>query len=129
MRGWQVRTLGPGFNKVDGTFVIPSQTGDLKFELDAEMRFRLFWKLEGALFAEAGNVWRMDALSGPFLKSIAADWGAGIRVNLDFILLRLDFGVKMHEPSRPEGSRWIGPSQWFKGGDNHAIHFGVGYPF
>lgn len=129
MRGWQVRTLGPGFNKVDDTFVIPSQTGDLKFELDAEMRFRLFWKLEGALFAEAGNVWRMDALSGPFLKSIAADWGAGIRVNLDFILLRLDFGVKMHEPSRPEGSRWIGPSQWFKGGDNHAIHFGVGYPF
>ena len=129
MRGWQVRTLGPGFNKVDDTFVIPSQTGDLKFELDAEMRFRLFWKLEGALFAEAGNVWRMDALSGPFLKSIAADWGAGIRGNLDFILLRLDFGVKMHEPSRPEGSRWIGPSQWFKGGDNHAIHFGVGYPF
>ena len=129
MRGWQVRTLGPGFNKVDDTFVIPSQTGDLKFELDAEMRFRLFWKLEGALFAEAGNVWRMDALSGPFLKSIAADWGAGIRVNLDFILLRLDFGVKMHEPSRPEGSRWIGPSQLFKGGDNHAIHFGVGYPF
>lgn len=109
--------------------MIPSQTGDLKFELDAEMRFRLFWKLEGALFAEAGNVWRMDTLSGPFLKSIAADWGAGIRVNLDFILLRLDFGVKMHEPSRPAGSRWIGPSQWFKGGDNHAIHFGVGYPF
>ncbi|HBH20819.1 MAG TPA: hypothetical protein DDX33_02110 [Rikenellaceae bacterium] len=129
MRGWQVRTLGPGFSAVDESFVIPSQTGDLKLELDAELRFKLLWKLEGAMFAEAGNIWRMDSLSGAFPRSIAADWGAGLRLNLDFILIRVDLGVKLHDPSQPEGQRWIGPSRWLKGVNNYTIHFGVGYPF
>lgn len=128
MRGWQVRTLGPGYSEPDPYFVIPSQTGDLKLEFDAEFRFRLFWKLEGALFAETGNIWRLDQLSGAFPGSLAADWGTGIRVNLDFLLLRLDFGFKLHDPARAEGSRWLGPAQWVKKG-SHAIHFGVGYPF
>ncbi|MBR1731792.1 MAG: hypothetical protein IJ725_05115, partial [Ruminococcus sp.] len=63
-----------------------------------------------------------------FYNSLAADWGFGLRVNLDFILLRLDLGVKSHDPSRAEGERWIAPSEWTKA-DNLALHFGVGYPF
>ena len=131
MRGWQVRTLGPGFNKMDDSFIIPSQTGDLKLEMDIEYRFNMFWKLEGALFAEAGNIWLLNEINrfediGP--ESIAADWGLGLRFNLDFILLRFDMGFKVHAPARPDGSRWLTPRQWFAP-DGSAFHFGVGYPF
>ena len=127
MRGWQVRTLGPGFSQIDNSFVIPSQTGDIKLEADLEYRFDMFWKLEGAVFAEVGNVWRLDMMRN-FFESLAGDWGVGLRVNLDFILLRIDAGFKVHDPARPEGSRWLRPAEWV-GRDGYAIHFGVGYPF
>ena len=61
-------------------------------------------------------------------RSLAADLGLGLRVNLDFILLRLDAGFKLHDPSRPEGERWRAPDKWIKR-DGFSIHFGVGYPF
>lgn len=128
MRGWQAHALGPGFSKPDESFAIPSQTGDLKFEADLEYRFRMFWKMEGALFAEAGNVWELRSGLPDFAASIAGDCGFGLRLNLDFILVRLDAGFKVREPSRDPGSRWIGPSGWFTP-DGYAIHFGVGYPF
>lgn len=127
MRGWQARSLGPGFDKTSTFFSIPSQTGDLKFEADVEYRFNMFWKLEGALFAEAGNVWNSRD-DNDFISSLAADWGLGLRVNLNFILLRLDAGFKVHDPSRDAGSRWLTPDLWFQK-DGCSIHFGVGYPF
>ncbi len=134
MRGWQARDLGPGSTKPwSEYFLIPSQTGDLKLEANIEYRCPLFWKLEGALFADAGNVWELRAYEGFegenfSFDTIAGDWGLGIRVNLDFILVRIDLGTKVYEPCRPAGSRWIGPSDWLKRG-NFALHFGVGYPF
>ncbi len=128
MRGWQVRTLGPGFSEMDSFFIIPNQTGDIKIEADLEYRFKMFWKLEGALFAEAGNVWQHDALQELRLESLAADWGLGVRLNMDFILLRVDMGFKLYDPSREAGSRWAGPSKWLRD-DGFAVHFGVGYPF
>ena len=130
MRGWQARTLGPGSEPLSAYFVLPSQTGNFKLEADLEYRFPMFWKLEGALFAEAGNVWEMGSseLAGIRLPdTIAGDWGLGLRVNLDFILLRLDAGFRVHDPARSAGDRWVGPKGWFSGAS--AIHFGVGYPF
>ena len=143
MRGWQARTLGPGFAAPYELFTIPMQIGDMKLEANVEYRFPLFWKLEGALFADAGNIWDLpvhyteeelaEADEGGFFhwkdiaRSAGLDWGLGLRVNLNFILLRLDAGVRLHDPARPEGDRWVPPAQWFKG--NTAIHFGVGYPF
>ena len=139
MRGWQARALGPGFSAGDDAFIIPSQTGDIKLEMNLEYRFKLFWKLEGALFTDIGNVWNLkyeDTAEGrlgafrlnDFYNSLAADWGTGLRVNLEFILLRVDFGMKMVDPSKPDGSRVIGPGGWLKG-SNNAFHFGIGYPF
>ena len=149
MRGWQARALGPGFTAGQYFFAIPSQTGDYKIEADAEYRFPLFWKLEGATFLEAGNVWTYEMDMGTFKvvdapeyhkmtmyykveeswpRSIAMDWGVGLRVNLDFILLRLDAGFKLYEPCREAGNRWLTPGQWFHR-NGCAIHFGVGYPF
>ena len=135
MRGWQARTLGPGAQQMNPGYMLPSQTGNLKLEADLEYRFPLFWKLEGGLFAEAGNVWLTVAEEGeePFRVqdiplTLAGDWGLGLRVNLDFILVRLDVGFKVHEPNRDPGRRWLKPRDWFSR-DGAAIHFGVGYPF
>ena len=134
MRGWQARALGPGrVEPWTEYFLIPSQTGDFKMEANVEYRFPIFWKLEGALFVDAGNIWDLRKGVGTegtnfSFDSIAADWGMGIRVNLDFILVRIDMGTKVYEPCRPADERLIGPAEWLKRG-NFAIHFGVGYPF
>ena len=133
MRGWQARMLGPGYAPVSDIFVLPSQTGQFKLEMDLEYRFPMFWKLEGALFAEAGNVWNLKSVREDDLDtfswgSVAADWGFGVRVNLDFILLRLDSGFRLYDPVRAVSARWVGPRAWFKEGCM-AVHFGVGYPF
>ena len=137
LRGWQARTVGPGLSQMDKSFVIPNQTGDMRLEANVEYRFDLFWKLAGAIFVDAGNVWTLqgadteeNALSrfslDTFGDSIAANWGAGIRLNFGFLLLRVDMGLRVHDPARE--NKWVAPSQWFKG-DGYAIHFGVGYPF
>ena len=134
MRGWQARALGPGgVEPWTEYFLIPSQTGDFKMEANVEYRFPIVWKLEGALFADVGNIWDLRSTeflsrSGFSFDTIAADWGLGIRVNLDFILVRIDLGTKVYEPCRPADERLIGPADWLKR-DNFALHFGVGYPF
>ncbi len=132
MRGWQVRALGPGADELMEIFTIPSQTGDWKLEFDLEYRQKMFWKFEAALFAEAGNVWMLERVrlddDLPWAQTIAADWGIGLRLNLDFILLRLDWGIKLYEPSRAAGHRWLTPAEWV-GRNGSALHFGVGYPF
>ena len=133
MRGWQVRALGPGAEEMFTYFAIPSQTGEWKAEFDVEYRQKLFWKFEGALFAEMGNIWEFPSEFNSeqtefWPATIAADWGLGLRLNLDFILLRLDWGIKMYEPSRAAGKRWLSPSDWV-GRDGSTLHFGVGYPF
>ena len=137
LRGWQSRTVGPGLAPRDTSFVIPNQTGDMKLEANIEYRFDMFWKVAGAVFVDAGNVWALkadDSEEGQislfrwkdFGKSIAANWGVGVRLDFGFLLLRLDLGLKIHDPAREQ--RWVNPGQWFKR-DNYALHFGVGYPF
>lgn len=137
LRGWQVRTVGPGTAPMDSTFVIPNQTGDMKLEANIEYRFRMFWKVAGALFVDAGNIWtlkddgsvtgresmfRWDNLG----KSIAMNWGFGLRLDFNFLILRLDLGMKVHDPARMQ--KWVHPADWFHR-NNYALHFGVGYPF
>ena len=138
MRGWQARALGPGHAKTDTTFVIPSQTGDVKLEANLEYRFPMFWKLCGAVFADVGNIWTLKETDGDdgththfdlknLATSLAANWGVGLRVDLNFLILRLDMGMKVYDPSL-DADRWRAPSQWLRK-DGYSIHFGVGYPF
>lgn len=138
MRGWQARALGPGHAKADTTFVIPSQTGDVKLEANLEYRFPMFWKLCGAVFTDVGNIWTLKETDGDdgshthfdlknLAASLAADWGIGLRVDLNFLILRLDMGMKVYDPSL-DTARWRSPSQWLKK-DGYTLHFGVGYPF
>ena len=137
LRGWQARTVGPGLSQMDDSFVIPNQTGDMKLEANIEYRFDMFWKFAGAVFVDAGNIWTLrnkgegnsdeSMFSWNTLgESIAANWGVGLRLDFGFLLLRLDMGVKMHDPARVE--KWVTPDLWFER-DGYALHFGVGYPF
>ena len=135
LRGWQARTVGPGLSQMDRSFIIPNQTGDMRLEANIEYRFNLFWKIAGAVFADAGNIWTLRD-TGPddrsmfrwetLGESIAANWGIGVRLNLGFLLLRVDMGMKIHDPAREK--KWVGPGKWFDS-DGYAVHFGVGYPF
>lgn len=137
LRGWQVRTVGPGTAPMDSSFVIPNQTGDMKIEANIEYRFKMFWKVAGALFVDAGNIWTLKDDNTPtgkesmfewniFGESIAMNWGAGLRLDFNFLILRLDLGMKIHDPAREQ--KWVNPAQWLMR-DNYALHFGVGYPF
>lgn len=138
LRGWQARTVGPGYAQVDTTFTIPNQTGDMRLEANIEYRFPLFWNFEGAVFMDAGNVWNLNDHTDDsqqnregifkfdnFYRHIAADWGVGLRLDLKFVLLRLDLGNKLYDPAIND---WIGPRSFLKKG-NYALQFGVGYPF
>ena len=144
MRGWQARTLGPGRSQAYDFFAIPSQVAGAKVELNAEYRFPIVWKLEGAAFVDVGNIFEiltpkmlqlaqsqgdpLDVSSFSFdhLENLAASWGIGLRVNLDFIVLRLDAGFRLHDPARTQ--RWLSFKDMFSK-DGAALHFGVGYPF
>ena len=119
---------------MDKTFVIPNQTGDMRLEANAEYRFDIFWNFAGALFVDAGNVWALQGSDNEigrfrwntFGKSIAVNWGAGLRLDFDFLLIRVDMGIRLHDPAREK--RWVSPDKWLKR-DGYALHFGVGYPF
>ena len=143
LRGWSTRSVGPGNAKPDKVFVIPSQTGDMKLEANAELRFPIIGKVAGAFFVDAGNVWLMNHKNSETVftveeglftfknlaESLAIDTGIGVRLDLNFILVRLDAGLVIHDPARDPGERWIHPGGWFGKGRGFAVHFGVGYPF
>ncbi len=136
LRGWQARTVGPGTSPRDSSFVIPNQTGDMRLEANIEYRFDMFWKVEGAVFVDAGNIWTLQEHDkeaekslfkwNTFGESIAANWGLGLRLNFGFLLVRVDMGMKIHDPAREQ--KWVNPGKWLRR-DNYALHFGVGYPF
>ena len=137
LRGWQARAVGPGLASLDTTFIIANQTGDMKLEANLEYRFRMFWKMEGAVFLDAGNVWNLrdtgsddsadsKLMMRTFASSIAANWGIGLRLDLNFLLLRVDMGMRLHDPAREH--KWLRPGEWLDR-NGFAVHFGVGYPF
>jgi len=137
IRAWQVRTLGPGTYKLPEDIIYPNQTADIKLETNFEYRYPLIWKLEGAMFVDIGNIWaanKYDNRPGAlfewntFYKELAVGSGTGIRLNLDFFIARVDIGVKLRDPSAPEGQRFIPTSRPYTRQD-FAINVAIGYPF
>ncbi len=137
VRGWNVRTLGPGsYQAVEGQTTIYDQSGDIRLDLNVEYRSRLFWKLEMAAFVDAGNIWTIKDYEGQeggqfkfnqFYKEIAMSYGLGIRLDFDFFLLRFDCGMKAYDPGQSGKDKWaiLHPNLT----NNFAWHFAVGYPF
>lgn len=137
VRGWNVRNLGPGrYRGSNSSRWDANQCGDIRMDASVELRSRLFWKFEFAAFIDAGNVWTLEPydaqpqgeITSEFYKEIAASWGLGLRLVTDFVVLRLDLGIKAHDPSLGSGSdAWVITDPLSH--NNRTFHFAVGYPF
>ena len=139
LRGWAVRGIGPGkYKGTDGRIDFINQTGDMKIDLNVEYRTHLFWKLDGAIFADAGNIWTLrkyeDQPGGQFkLKDfadqLAASYGLGFRFNFDYFIVRFDLGMKAVNPACDGKDNPHFPIIHPKLSRDFAFHFAVGLPF
>lgn len=136
VRGWNVRTLGPGSyagrNSV-ANFI--NQCGDISLNLSFEYRAKLFWVFDGALFVDAGNIWTIHNYSnqpggmfhlGDVPRQLAASYGTGLRLDFDYFLLRFDLGLKAHNPAEGEQQWPLLHPRWKR---DATFHFAVGLPF
>ncbi len=135
IRAFTVRSIGPGsYRAPNSRYSYMDQTGDIKLEANAELRAKLFGDLHGAIFLDAGNVWLMRndpqrpgaQLTASTLKNIALGTGAGLRYDLDFLVLRFDVGIALHAPYQTTKSGFYNIER-FK--DGLGLHFAIGYPF
>jgi len=136
IRAWQVRSLGPGTYQAPSG-VYPNQSADIKLEANLEYRFKLFWLMEGALFLDAGNIWAINSLDNregalfklnEFYRQIAVGTGTGLRFDFTYFIFRLDLGLKLVDPSLPEGQRFI-PGNYLIKNEHLNLSFAIGYPF
>lgn len=151
VRGWGIRELGPGsFYKPGADFY--DQSGEIRFDANIEYRSKVFWKIELAAFLDAGNIWTIKKYEeqekgnfsfNSFYKEIALAWGLGIRLDFEYVLIRLDCGWKLYDPADVPQYKLDSTgnpvfngykSKWpvtkpFDFKHNTAWHIAVGYPF
>jgi outer membrane protein assembly factor BamA len=129
LRAWKARAVGPGsyrdsLNSLD-------KIGDIVLEGNIEYRFDLFDIIDGALFADIGNIWNIkenqarpgSGISKNFYKELAIGAGIGLRLDLDFFVIRFDFATPVKDPEFEEGERWTFDIR------RTNINVGIGYPF
>ena len=147
IRAWPIRTLGPGSFAGTTNF---GQIGDMQIEANVELRSKIFKKLNGAVFIDAGNIWLLNPnktypggnfLSNKFYKEFAIGSGVGLRLDFNFFILRFDLGLKVRDPQFQENQRWVighlfdaGWYSSFSQLHNEGYSFlnfnlGIGYPF
>lgn len=154
-RGWNARALGPGSYQyyLDSTRTA-TQAGDIRIGGNLEYRFPLGSSLRGAVFCDAGNIWTINEDTNRVGSQFTENWineigiagGFGLRLDLDFFVIRLDVGIPLRNPALPENARWIWQSREpfvaeledYYGPDyinNYPwpffpqFHLGIGYPF
>lgn len=139
VRGWSVRSLGPGSMGLEYARSFADQVGDIRLDMNLEYRTKLFWKFEMAAYVDAGNIWIFhEDASHPkanfdfsrFYKEIAFSYGLGLRADFNFFVLRFDTGMKAYDPQQRGGKKWAIKNPNFNSRTgNFAWHFAVGYPF
>jgi len=139
IRAWQVRSLGPGRYVLpdEQKSQYPNQLADIKLEANAEYRFDLFWQFKGAVFLDAGNIWAISSAdertgaifrTGSFYQDLAVGTGFGLRLDLSFVIVRLDLGAKLRDPGLLNGPGWFPKyDSYFREG--LVLNFAIGYPF
>ncbi len=141
MRAWRLRALGPGsYQDTNASSVLATErVGDIKFEMNLEYRVPIYKVLHLGLFIDAGNIWLMkksDAMPNAefafdrFYQEIAVNVGIGLRLDLSFFVIRLDYAVKIHDPGRT-GNTWsfLNWDKYANYRADRAIVLGIGYPF
>ena len=149
MRAWRARSLGPG--SYSAPLFAYDRIGEIRIEGNAEYRFKLIGFLEGALFADIGNIWiRNKDVNRPgaefevkdFISELGVGTGVGARLNFEFFIVRFDLGLQTKDPALPRGERWLfepkdryeaqlleltGAPVDYKAAFN--FNLGIGYPF
>ena len=147
IRAWQARRLGPGSSvptigdggRYDYNFEQPSE---MIIESMLEYRRKLYGYFDMALFIDVGNSWMIgvdasrpgaDFRFDRFYKEFAVGSGIGLRMDFDFLIIRLDLATKAIDPSQPEGERWVLDNINFRRPfglrGQTVLNFGIGYPF
>lgn len=144
IRAFRSRSIGPGTYRppnADSLSFFPDESGDLKLEMNSELRYAFNNIVRGAIFVDAGNVWlyRPDSsmpggvFNKDFMSQLAVGTGIGLRLNFSILLLRLDLGMPLREPWLPPGQRWVinqinfGSREWRR--KNLVLNIAIGYPF
>jgi outer membrane protein assembly factor BamA len=141
LRGFRSRSIGPGtYHPVTDRF-IPDQTGDIKLEINSELRPHISGPIYGAIFVDAGNIWLVNdsnyshkpgsQFTSKFLSQLAVDVGVGVRVDVTIFILRFDVAFPIRKPW--EQNPWVmnqirlsNPS-WRR--ENIVFNIAIGYPF
>lgn len=135
VRAWRARTLGPGSYDPRSNETRFDKIGDILLEGNFEYRFHIIKSFNGALFVDAGNIWRLrpdeakpggQFMVGSFLDQVAIGGGLGIRWDLNFFVLRLDLAAPLKDPKYPTGDRWTFDKKPWR---QTVANFGIGYPF
>jgi outer membrane protein insertion porin family len=141
IRAFRARSIGPGTWKDSISSFLPDESGDIKLEINTELRSKLFSIVHGAVFVDAGNIWLMNKndnkpgaeFSNKFLKQLAVGTGVGLRFDLSFLILRTDLAFPLRKPYLPDGQQWVideidfGSRSWRK--ENLVFNLAIGYPF
>lgn len=148
IRAFRSRSIGPGIYRAanaDSSKFFPDESGDIKLELNSEIRLSVNNIIEGAFFIDAGNIWlyRKDTsritprpgaeFTKDFLKQLAVGAGIGLRLNLQILLLRIDVATPLRKPYLPAGQQWVinqidfGSREWRR--QNLVLNLAIGYPF
>ncbi|MFK7807869.1 MAG: BamA/TamA family outer membrane protein [Saprospiraceae bacterium] len=147
IRAFRIREIGPGSFARDNvlnddiTNQFFDQTGDFKLEFSSEYRFPIFGFFKGAVFADVGNVWLVNDDEdvkeyfeiNNFWKELAVGTGFGLRLDIEYIVLRLDISTALRRPYFNEGFQWTFDRMDFRNQDwrreNIIYNLAVGYPF
>lgn len=141
LRAWRPRTIGPGSFSDSSSLIAIEKTGEMLFQGSVEYRFDIIDQLiDGAIFMDGGNIWNFredpnfpsaDFQLNRFYKEIALNTGLGLRFDLTYVILRVDWGIAVHDPAKLAGDRWViqdfFTNRWVF--DNTAVNFAIGYPF
>jgi len=136
MRGWQIRSLGPGSVSANLNSLNTERMGEIQLESNLEYRFPIASFFHGALFTDAGNIWLLkpnDQYPGGefrndmFYRELALDAGFGIRLDFGFFVFRFDGAIPFHDPALDAGKRWIRPR--YANLKDVMWNLGIGYPF
>jgi outer membrane protein assembly factor BamA len=148
IRAFRSRSVGPGTYRdpnADSLLFYPDQSGDIKLELNTELRYKINNIIEGAFFIDAGNIWLYNKdtstihprpgvqFTKDFMKQLAVGTGIGVRLDLTILLLRLDIGMPLREPWLEPGHRWVfdkinfADREWRR--KNLVLNLAIGYPF
>ena len=142
IRAFRIRTLGPGSFHTPESVFQANESGEIKVELNSELRYDLWKYIKLATFVDAGNIWFEKDVpgkpgsgldKGDLFGEMAVGTGIGFRFDFSVLVIRFDIAMPLRKPWYPEGSRWVfnqinfGSKLWRE--SNLVLNIGIGYPF